>query len=138
MTPYTTRAKRKAKDASTDCGPKSSLRGHGPYLYDLLSVVVHTGQINSGHYISFSRENGQVCHITLPQIPKDTLLPPYHPTTLSPLIVIFWFFSAYKKGACLSFARVRRGKSGSASTTVWLHLLLRRMFSQRRHICFFT
>ncbi|KAG0128448.1 hypothetical protein HOY82DRAFT_621803 [Tuber indicum] len=59
MTPYTTRAKRKAKDGSTDCGPKSSLKGHGPYLYDLLSVVVHTGQINSGHYINFSRENGQ-------------------------------------------------------------------------------
>jgi ubiquitin carboxyl-terminal hydrolase 22/27/51 len=54
MTPYTTRAKRKAKEGG-------ETRSHKPYVYDLLSVVVHKGEINSGHYISYCRENGQVC-----------------------------------------------------------------------------
>ncbi|KAA8913921.1 hypothetical protein FN846DRAFT_897065 [Sphaerosporella brunnea] len=52
MTPYTTRAKRKAKEGGEP-------RSHKPYVYDLLSVVVHKGEINSGHYISYCRENGQ-------------------------------------------------------------------------------
>ncbi|KAI5855442.1 hypothetical protein BZA05DRAFT_443093 [Tricharina praecox] len=50
MTPYTTRAKRKSGQES---------RSFKPYVYDLLSVVVHKGEINSGHYISYCRENGQ-------------------------------------------------------------------------------
>lgn len=49
MTPFTTRAKRKAV----------SPRGIKPYIYDLLSVVVHKGEINSGHYISYARKDGQ-------------------------------------------------------------------------------
>ena len=53
MTPFTTRAKRKPQ------APSSSGRKGKPYVYDLLSVVVHKGEINSGHYISFCRENGQ-------------------------------------------------------------------------------
>lgn len=52
MTQFTTRAKRKANG-------ERDLRK--PHMYDLLSVVVHKGEINSGHYISYCRENGQVC-----------------------------------------------------------------------------
>ncbi|KAI5813821.1 hypothetical protein BZA77DRAFT_320403 [Pyronema omphalodes] len=50
MTPYTTRAKRKAKAAT-------GLPGQ--VLYDLLSVVVHKGEINSGHYICYCRDKEQ-------------------------------------------------------------------------------
>lgn len=55
MTPYTTRAKRKTGQDT---------RSFKPYVYDLISVVVHKGEINSGHYISYCRENGQVGTIT--------------------------------------------------------------------------
>lgn len=37
-------------------------------MYDLLSVVVHMGQISSGHYVSYSRENGQVGYIPSPSL----------------------------------------------------------------------
>jgi ubiquitin carboxyl-terminal hydrolase 22/27/51 len=55
MTPFTTRAKRKAKEGDKESRPVK------PYIYDLLSVVVHKGEINTGHYSSYCRENGQVC-----------------------------------------------------------------------------
>lgn len=54
MTPFTTRAKRKMKE-----GERKPLAVK-PYIYDLFSVVVHKGEINSGHYINYCRENGQV------------------------------------------------------------------------------
>ncbi|KAF8250268.1 cysteine proteinase [Wilcoxina mikolae CBS 423.85] len=53
MTPFTTRAKRKAKEGEKESKPVK------PYIYDLLSVVVHKGEINTGHYSSYCRENGQ-------------------------------------------------------------------------------
>lgn len=31
-------------------------------MYDLLSVVVHVGEIETGHYVSYCRVNDQVCH----------------------------------------------------------------------------
>lgn len=55
MTPFTTRAKRKGKPTEAE-----RVKGFKPYVYDLLSVVVHKGEINSGHYINFAREGGQV------------------------------------------------------------------------------
>jgi ubiquitin carboxyl-terminal hydrolase 22/27/51 len=55
MTPFTTRAKRKGKLSEAE-----KAKGFKPYIYDLLSVVVHKGEINSGHYIIYARENGQV------------------------------------------------------------------------------
>ena len=61
MTPYTTRAKRKPPVATK--GAPSGQPQQGPpasYLYELLTVVVHHGQINTGHYISYSKSNGQV------------------------------------------------------------------------------
>lgn len=57
MTPYTTRARRKNAKASGDGAGKG--KTSGLYMYDLLSVVQHHGQISSGHYVSYSRENGQ-------------------------------------------------------------------------------
>lgn len=59
MTPYTTRAKRKSLTKGASGHPQLQ----GPpvsYLYELLTVVVHHGQINTGHYISYSKSNGQV------------------------------------------------------------------------------
>jgi ubiquitin carboxyl-terminal hydrolase 22/27/51 len=56
MTPFTTRAKRKAKVNGDSVSSKSRT-----YIYDLINVVVHKGEINSGHYISYCRDNGQVC-----------------------------------------------------------------------------
>lgn len=58
MTPYTTRARRKNTKAAADGASKA--KTSGLYMYDLLSVVQHHGQISSGHYVSYSRENGQV------------------------------------------------------------------------------
>ncbi|KAL7270761.1 hypothetical protein RUND412_006511 [Rhizina undulata] len=55
MTPFTTRSKRKSK-AGRQLGEKRARRS---YIYDLLSVVVHKGQINSGHYVNYCTENGQ-------------------------------------------------------------------------------
>ncbi|KAF8424052.1 hypothetical protein EV426DRAFT_600348 [Tirmania nivea] len=60
MTPYTTRVKRKPPAATK--GASSGQLQLGPpvsYLYELLTVVVHHGQINTGHYISYSKSNGQ-------------------------------------------------------------------------------
>jgi len=58
MTPYTTRARQKPPVK----GALGQMQPLGPpvsYLYELLTVVVHHGQINTGHYISYSKSNGQ-------------------------------------------------------------------------------
>ena len=52
MTPYTAQASRKESD---------STRGNPSYIYDLLTVVVHIGKMETGHYISYSKsQDGQV------------------------------------------------------------------------------
>jgi len=51
MLPYTNRAK--AHDARENSQLVRSC------TYDLLSVVVHIGKLNSGHYISYSRVGHQ-------------------------------------------------------------------------------
>lgn len=38
--------------------------------YDLMSVVVHVGEIETGHYISFCRVNDQVRCPCLPSLSK--------------------------------------------------------------------
>ncbi|KAI5806273.1 hypothetical protein EDC01DRAFT_639370, partial [Geopyxis carbonaria] len=58
MTPYTGRARRKPAAASAE-DPQPAARSSKPFKYDLLSVVVHKGEINSGHYISYARHGGQ-------------------------------------------------------------------------------
>lgn len=69
MTPYTTRARRKTiSKLAPDGVSKITSRLSGLYLYDLLSVVVHKGQLTSGHYVSYSRENGQVGFLYSPPI----------------------------------------------------------------------
>lgn len=69
MTPYTTRARRKTiSKLAPDGVSKTATRPSGLYMYDLLSVVVHMGQISSGHYVSYSRENGQVGYIPSPSL----------------------------------------------------------------------
>ncbi|KAF8468917.1 hypothetical protein BDZ91DRAFT_656190 [Kalaharituber pfeilii] len=58
MTPFTTRAKRKPPGTKNG----GSAQSQGPpmtFMYELLTVVVHHGQINTGHYISYSRSGGQ-------------------------------------------------------------------------------
>lgn len=65
IAPFTTRAKRKPSPATVN-GDSGSTAVAGTGLsakncvYDLLSVVVHKGEINSGHYISYAREGSQV------------------------------------------------------------------------------
>jgi len=53
MKPYTTRAKKRASKLAEEG------RSLKPILYDLLSVVVHKGEINSGHYIMYARHQEQ-------------------------------------------------------------------------------
>jgi ubiquitin carboxyl-terminal hydrolase 22/27/51 len=53
--PYTTVAKTATKDAKKESNynmnsPSNSL------VYELSSVIVHKGKIDSGHYVSYSRE----------------------------------------------------------------------------------
>ena len=62
MLPYTNRIKsrdsRDNKDLERSC------------TYDLLSVVVHVGEIETGHYMSYCRVGDQVRHS-----PKDAHFP---------------------------------------------------------------
>lgn len=55
MLPYTNRVKnrdgRENKDLERSC------------TYDLLSVVVHVGEIETGHYMSYCRVGDQVSHV---------------------------------------------------------------------------
>lgn len=76
MTPYTTRARQKTVSKLAPDGiSKITSRPSGLYLYDLLSVVVHKGQISSGHYVSYSRENGQVGFFISPPITPGSFCP---------------------------------------------------------------
>lgn len=53
MTPYTPQAKRKESGASRKTA----------FVYELLSVIIHIGKMDTGHYISYSRDrNNQVTH----------------------------------------------------------------------------
>lgn len=50
MYPYTTHCKQ-SKSGSVDY--------HGVCSYQLLSVVVHKGKIDSGHYVAYAREGSE-------------------------------------------------------------------------------
>ena len=61
MGPYTTRAKSSAATtSSSSASPKSSSSSATPSApsasYALSAVIVHKGEINSGHYVSYVRE----------------------------------------------------------------------------------
>lgn len=74
IAPFTTKAKRKPSlvTANGDSGP-TAVAGTGlstkNCVYDLLSVVVHKGEINSGHYVSYAREGTQVRSPVLARLP---------------------------------------------------------------------
>ena len=53
MLPYTSRVH--ARDS------KENMELERSCTYDLLSVVVHVGEIDTGHYVSYCRHGEQVC-----------------------------------------------------------------------------
>lgn len=53
MLPYTSRIR--GKDS------RENLELARTCIYDLLSVVVHVGEIETGHYVSYCRTGDQVC-----------------------------------------------------------------------------
>jgi ubiquitin carboxyl-terminal hydrolase 22/27/51 len=55
MLPYTSRARSQDTRENFELARSCT--------YDLLSVVVHVGTIDTGHYISYSRVGNQVSHI---------------------------------------------------------------------------
>jgi len=57
MTPYTPQAKRKESGASR----KTS------FVYELLSVIIHIGKMDTGHYISYSRDRNNQVNTPMPQ-----------------------------------------------------------------------
>jgi len=59
MSPYTTRQKlanKPTRDKDKDKKNLSTSTPPQPVWYDLSSVIVHKGKLDSGHYVSYSRE----------------------------------------------------------------------------------
>jgi ubiquitin carboxyl-terminal hydrolase 22/27/51 len=57
--PYTTQCKEQGKSAKVAGAPNSNHNVNTPansLIYELSSVIVHKGRIDSGHYVSYSRE----------------------------------------------------------------------------------
>jgi ubiquitin carboxyl-terminal hydrolase 22/27/51 len=61
--PYTTPAKSAAKSSkSSSSNPETNFNMNSPsnsLPYELSGVIVHKGKIDSGHYVSYSREGDQ-------------------------------------------------------------------------------
>lgn len=56
MLPYTNRLRRREGRESAELERSCT--------YDLLSVVVHVGEIETGHYVSYCRVGDQVCGVS--------------------------------------------------------------------------
>jgi ubiquitin carboxyl-terminal hydrolase 22/27/51 len=57
--PYTTQYKEQGKAAKAAGSPNSNHNVNTPansLIYELSSVIVHKGKMDSGHYVSYSRE----------------------------------------------------------------------------------
>lgn len=57
--PYTTLQKEQVKAAKASGSPNTNYNMNTPansLTYELSSVIVHKGKIDSGHYVSYSRE----------------------------------------------------------------------------------
>lgn len=57
MLPYTNRVRSRDN--------RESMELQRSCIYDLLSVVVHVGEIETGHYVSYCRVGDQVSYITI-------------------------------------------------------------------------
>lgn len=61
--PYTTRARSSSKDSANGTKDSKATVGNGAIppptcMYELASVIVHKGKIDSGHYVSYARKGG--------------------------------------------------------------------------------
>lgn len=56
MLPYTNRVRNRDN--------RESLELERSCMYDLLSVIVHVGEIETGHYVSYCRVGDQVSRLT--------------------------------------------------------------------------
>lgn len=72
MLPYTNRSTTKTKDGRDV--PNRSKELERSCTYDLLSVVVHVGELDTGHYTSYCRTGDQVSNLL-------RTLPPHSGTT---------------------------------------------------------
>lgn len=56
--PYTTRGRASSKDSTNGAKDPKGLLPTPTCMYELASVIVHKGKIDSGHYVSYSRKGG--------------------------------------------------------------------------------
>lgn len=64
MLPYTNRAR--------DASEREAYELKRSLTYDLMSVVVHVGEIDTGHYICFSRVGEQVSSLPRPDLSEQS------------------------------------------------------------------
>ena len=65
MLPYTVKKDKERVDTSK-------------YIYDLSTVVVHQGTIDTGHYYAYTRVTGDKVHASLKPMYREVLLTYFH------------------------------------------------------------